>query len=406
MMRVLLPILLIGCVGAGRKAPERAAHPSAGDPSDHAEPGQTACEAATRSWPSLPDLDRTIEAKMAAGNLPGLAACIVKDGDIAWCGAYGTTSVSDGTPVTTDTPFLQASVSKLLTATAVGMLAHDGALALDDRVDQHLAYAIDHPGDPSQPIRTRAVLAHAGGIADNDPVMDTYVATDTDPTLSLAEVAERYFSTEGVDYSARDNFLGGGPERRNAYSNMGYALLGHQVEAATGRGFADYTRTAIFEPLGMTHTGWHLADFDRADLAEPTAWRGGDYAPRGHTTYADYPNGGLRSSAHDMACFLAMATRGGTLYGVEVLPSDVLVEMMAPAYPDLDPDQGLGWYYEDLGERDLWVGHSGGETGVATDLFLRQDGSLGLVLMANGDWGRELPILDIEDALIAATSGL
>ena len=401
----VFPVALFGCATGG-KAVTRSANPSAGEGSVDFAPGQSACDAATVSWPSLPALDDTITTQMAAGNLPGLAACIVQDGTIAWCGAYGTTSVDGGAPVTTDTPFLWASVSKLVTATAVGMLAESGALALEEGVDQHLAYSIQHPDAPSEVLSTKSVLAHVGGIADNDPVMDTYVARGVDPLWELSEVAERYFSVDGADYSARGNFVAAGPRRRNVYSNMGYALLGHQVEAATGTLFSEWTATHIFDALGMENTGWHLAEFDRDTLAEPTVWRSGGYRGQGHVTYADYPNGGLRSSVHDMGCFLAAATRGGSMYGVELLPKHRLVEMMRPAYPSLDRNQALGWYYEDLGERDPWVGHSGGEAGVAADLFLRQDGSLGIVLVANGDWGNERAILSIEDALIAAAEGL
>jgi CubicO group peptidase (beta-lactamase class C family) len=354
----------------------------------------------------LPSLDDTIHQKMVQGHLPGLAACIIKDGHIAWCGAYGSRTAAEGTPVTTDTPFLWASVSKLVTATAVGMLAASGQLSLDAGVDQQLVYSIVHPRAPGETLSTKAVLAHVGGIADNDPVMDGYVRRNSDPSLSLADVAQRYFSVDGADYAPRKNFLGHGPQRRSAYSNMGYALLGHQVEAATGADFSAWTDRAIFAPLGMHQTGWHLADFDRTTLAEPMSWRDGQYVPQGHVTYADYPNGGLRSSVRDMGCFLAMASRGGSLYGVEVLEKDDLVDMMRPAFPNLDRDQALGWYYEDMGEDELWIGHSGGESGVASDLFMRQDGSLGIVLVANGDWGNERAILDIEDALVKSARTL
>jgi CubicO group peptidase (beta-lactamase class C family) len=401
----MLSDLLVGCSVAS-KPRSRSASPSAGDSTDVAVPGQSACETASEDWPMLPSLNDTIRQKMAQGHLPGLAACIIKDGNIAWCGAYGSRTPDEGAPVTTDTPFLWASVSKLVTATAVGMLAESGQLSLDSGVDQHLAYSIVHPSAPRETLSTEAVLAHAGGIADNDSVMDTYVRRNRDPSLSLAEVAERYFSVDGADYSSRMNFLGNGPERRSAYSNMGYALLGHQVEAATGTDFSEWTDSAIFTPLGMNQTGWHLADFDVATLAEPMAWRNGQYVPQGHVTFADYPNGGLRSSVHDMGCFLAMASRGGSLYGVEVLEKDSLVDMMRPAFPSLDRDQALGWYYQDMGDDELWIGHSGGESGVAADLFMRQDGSLGIVLVANGDWGNERAIVDIEDALVASAKAL
>lgn len=392
-----------GCATASSgKSEVRAAQPAVSADDNAAVPGQSACASSTVPWPALPELDARIAERMEAGHLPGLSACIVKDGMVAWCGAYGVRSIDGGAPVRTDTPFVWASVSKLVTATAVMQLDLADALSLDDDIDAIIDTSVVHPRAPAAPIRPRAVLAHVGGIDDQYEAMEAYIAYDEAPPYSLAEVTERYFDPAGADYSASLNFVGGGPERRSRYSNMGYALLGRVVEVASGQDFADYTTEAIFQPLGMRNTGWRLEGFAVEDLAEPTAWRRGALVPQGHVTFSDYPNGGLRSSAHDMACFLGAAARGGALFGAELLPTEALHAMMAPAFPALDPDQGLGWTYDDLGERDLWIGHSGAEEGVASDLFMRQDGSLGFVLVANGDWDNEGALIDIEDAIIAA----
>jgi CubicO group peptidase (beta-lactamase class C family) len=187
---------------------------------------------------------------------------------------------------------------------------------------------------------------------------------------------------------------------------MGYALAGAVVESVSDRDFAEATAASIFEPLGMNNTSWRLADFDHNTLAEPTRYRNGRWEGQGHYTFADYPNGGLRSSAQDMACLMATFARGGELFGTRILETETLYEMMRTAYPRLDADQGLGWYYEDVGERKLWIGHSGAESGVATDTFMRQDGSLGFVVLANGDWGGTGTIYAIEDALLAHAGDL
>ncbi len=303
--------------------------PLAGDPDDRAAPGETACEAATAAWPGNPT--STTASTPTEGHLPGLSACIVKGGDVVWCGAYGHKAGGSAHAVTTDTPFVWASVSKLVTATSVMMLAAEGAVDLDQAIDAQLSFTARHPDGAA--IRPRALMAHVGGVADNYAAMDGYYDVNEDPTLSLAQVNRRYFEPGGADYSARRNFVAAGPEARNVYSNMGYSLLGSLVEDATGEDFADWTQQHIFGPLGMAHSGWRVSDFDLDALAEPTLWEGGAWAPQGHTTFADYPNGGLRSSAHDMACFLATAARGGSLYGTRLLEPADLYEMMAPAYP-------------------------------------------------------------------------
>lgn len=412
--RVLsLPVALVavafaGCTPADEPKPRdgATADPSAGGGEDSLPAGETACSAATADWPALPDLDALITRKMEAGHLPGLSACIMKDGVVAWCGAYGVRSIETGAPVTTETPFIWASVSKLVTATAALQLAEAGQLDLDADLDALMPHRVVHPRGPGTAIRPRALLAHVGGVDDNWDVLDGYVNRSGPPRLSLAEVNARYFDPAGADYDAEYNFVGAAPERRAVYSNMGYALLGGVVEVATGADFADVTRDAIFAPLGMTHTGWRLDDFTLDELAEPTAWRRGELVPRGHVTFADYPNGGLRSSAHDMTCFLAAAARGGSLFGVELLPRDALIAAMEPAFPALDDTQGLGWYTQPMVGRGPWIGHSGAEVGVASDLFMRQDGSLGIALVTNGDWGDEREIVAIEEAMVEAAAAL
>ena len=386
---------------AAPRAPRRfEARPAAGDPDARPAAGQTPCEAATRPWPAVPaSVERRIEAQMRDGRLPGLAACLVVDGDIAWCGGFGTTEGGGGEPVTPDTPFLLASVSKLVTATAVGRLAADGALDLDDDIDAIVPFRVEHPRSDA-PITLRRALAHAGGVDDNGRVMDRYYADDRDPRRALLDVTEAYFDPSGADHHPKANFTPAGPGRVSRYSNMGYALLGAAVEAHTGVDFADWTERELLHPLGLTHTAWRLADHDFSTLAEPTSHRNGEWKGHGHYTFADYPNGGLRSSARDTACLLAAFARGGSLYGQTVLPAEDLYGMMASAYPGLDPYQGLGWGYSYMGGGPPWVGHSGGEAGVATDAYLQQDGALGIVVLTNGDWRTGREIEEIERVLI------
>ena len=361
-------------------------------------PGACAPEA---GWPQTPELDATLDDLRAEARLPGLAVCALIDRDVAWCGGYGTLRGDGGGRVTPDTPFLMASVSKLVTATAVLQLAERGALDLDADLHATMPFSVAHPAAPRSPITARAALAHVAGIADNDRVMDNWYWTDEDPDLPLHDIVEGYFDPSGDFYDADRNFLGDGPEDVSEYSNMGYALLGQVVTEAAGADFAQVSQDRILAPLEMAHTSWRLADFDPDTLAVPTSWSGGRWRDHGHTTYGDYPNGGLRSSACDMGRFLSAMAHGGSLDGVRVIDPATLDAAMQPAWPALDDRQGLGWYREDLGESSLWVGHSGGEAGVATDLFMHPSGDLGIVLLANGDWDREQAIFDIEDAVLA-----
>lgn len=341
-----------------------------------------------------PWLREAIAEAMRAERLPGIAACLVEAGAVTWCDGFGWANREKRVPATAETPFLLASVSKTVTAAALMQLVEAGRVSLDADVSELLPFPVRHPTSAT-PITLRRLMTHSAGVADADETMDGLYAVDRDPSVALGTLMRRYFTPEGRWYSAGDNFLRGGPGRRSEYSNMGIALAGYVAEVVSGSDFAALCRRRIFAPLGMTRTSWRLADFpDRDRLAMPYRDEGGRYEAAGHYTFADYPDGGLRASARDMARFLAAHARGGRL-----LKAETLAAMFRPAVPSLDPEQGLVWAVERI-DGDRWVGHTGGEDGVATLIALRPRDGLGLVVLANGE-GR-----DDDDPLAAIAAAL
>ena len=262
-------------------------------------------------------VDDAIARGMDEARVPGLAACIVRDGAVAWCKGYGLADVAAGRAVTPDTPFLLASISKVFTATALMQRWERGGFDLDEDVSKVAAFPIRYPG-PSTPITYRRLLAHAASVADG-PAMQGFYAYGKDPDLSLEQVVRGYFVPGGAYYDAGENFLHANPGTVHRYSNMGFALLGYLVEAQEGQDFAASTAETIFAPLGMKDTSWRLADFPPDTLAVPHRWNGRAFESYGQYSFADYPNGALRSSARSVATFLASQARGGELGGHRIL---------------------------------------------------------------------------------------
>lgn len=353
--------------------------------------------------PALEDLDASNEAEVMtfiqahriAAELPGLSACIVKDGAVAWCGASGFAHIKENRRATPDTPFLLASVSKLVTATSAMQAVEAGLVELDQPIAEALSFEAAHPG--GAPLTLRQLLSHTASVEDAD-VMDDFYYDDRDPTMSLRAVTEGYFDPEGRFYSARDNFLSAPPGTTYNYSNMGYALIGHLVEEVQATPFDEQTRRDIFDPLGMNHTAWNRGALDLSQVAMPYDTSGPRLRALGHYTFADYPNGGLRSSARDMARFLAAMTSGGSLEGERVLSEATLESMLRVVDSELDPEQGLGWLRMEYDDGVYW-GHSGGEAGVYTNLLFRERDGLGFVLLCNGE-GSQDHLDDIEAALM------
>jgi CubicO group peptidase (beta-lactamase class C family) len=349
--------------------------------------------------PDETHLDAVVHAKLKEAHVPGLAACVVRGGAVAWCKGYGMADVAAQRPVTPDTPFLLASVSKVFTATALMQRWELGGFNLDDDVSKVATFPVHYPGRPSGGITYRRLLGHVAGIADSD-VMASFYAWGKDPSIPLEHVIEGYFVPGGDYYDAKKNFLPEPPGTAHVYSNMGFALLGYLEQARSGEDFAASTEKAIFQPLGMKDTSWRLGDFPPDSLAVPYGWSGWGFKSYGQYTFADYPNGALRSSARSVATFLASQARGGELGGHRILQSSTLQLMLDVAYPALDAHQGLGWYHREIGGAD-WVGHKGTESGVYTEMFMRPSDGLGFVLLTNGDVYNASPIHAVEAALIA-----
>lgn len=340
-------------------------------------------------------IDNFILDEMNTENTPGMATLIVKDGEIVWMNSYGFADVGGSIPVSDSTVFMLASISKLFTGTALMHLYESGQIDIDEDLNNYLLFDIDVPGFETDSITFRQLMTHTASIADG-PAMDGYYSNG-DPTISLSDVIERYFSISGVDYNASDNFSNDAPGTAYEYSNMGTALAGYMVEAVTGTDFSEYCNTYIFDELCMDNTSWFLADFDTNDVARPYQWSGGQFVPYAHYGFADYPDGQLRSNVYDLANFMIAVLQNGAFNGEELLTSSSLNEMLTPQVPTIEPTQGLNWYQELIfltggGTVNVW-GHNGGESGVSTDLYINPDNNIGVAVLSNGE-GDNLYVVD------------
>ena len=355
-------------------------------------------------------LDNYILGEMSTEKIPGMSTLIVKEGEIVWIESYGFADIENNIPVTDTTVFLMASVSKVFTGTSLMQLHENGQIDLDEDINNYLPFSVDIPNHFSDSITFRMLMTHTSSIKDNGTVMDTYYSIG-DPTITLADCMERYFSTSGSDYSATANFHTNPPGTSFDYSNMGTALAGYLVEVILGIPFSDYCNNNIFDEICMTNTSWYLADFDTSYVARPYKWQGGQYVPYNHYGFADYPNGQLRSNITDMANFAISYLQNGTFNSQQILNSTSVNEMLTLQIPNIENTQGLNWYMEEIylsggGVIDLW-GHNGGEDGVSTDMYINPDNDIGIIVLSNGE-GDNLYVVDelYDYALFLNTSGV
>ncbi|MGD0787320.1 MAG: serine hydrolase [Terracidiphilus sp.] len=169
---------------------------------------------------------------------PGAAVLVAKDGRILFEKAYGLADVEHAIPVSVETKFNIASITKPFTAAAILKLQEEGRLSLDDPLSKYIP---DYPR--GNEIRIRHLLTHTSGIPEKLGGPAT-LATAFFPASQQYLIT--LFEYQPLDFD---------PGSQYAYSNSGYYLLGYIIEKVTGQGYLDFLRNTFFKPLGMEHTG-------------------------------------------------------------------------------------------------------------------------------------------------------
>jgi CubicO group peptidase (beta-lactamase class C family) len=175
------------------------------------------------------------------------------------------------------------------------------------------------------------------------------------------------------------------------YSNVGAALAAHAVAEARSEPFDVLTERTVFEPLGMQHSHWFLADFDDID----TVARPHQIGPEGlsvgeHYGFPTWPDGQLRAPARDLAQLLRVPLGQGTVDGHRLLSPEASQALHTVAIDGLDDwyirpyisEQYLLWFGMDLDGRWL-VGHDGDDDGVTSEMFYEPATGRGVVVLAN-----------------------
>ena len=336
-------------------------------------------------------------------DVPGLAAAIVKNGRIVCTAAAGMANIEQRMPVTPDTLFMIASVSKTVAATALMQLYEQEEFRLDDDINEHLPFRIAIPAAPTAPITFRQLLTHTASIKDNTKYINcpgscpygsslgAFVTRGADSPISLADLTEGYLTPGGAYYDRTANFKPNRPGTASEYSNMGIVVAAYLVELISDTPFDQYCKDHIFAPLGMDKTSWRLAGIDRSVLAMPYDKASSGYVPYGHYGEPDYPDGMMRTSVKELASFLIAYMQDGRSNGRQILKATTVRDMLKRQTP-LDPAQGLTWVSQSVDGRTVW-GHDGADNGAGANMWFDPTKDEGVILMTNGIWNDDSALL-------------
>jgi CubicO group peptidase (beta-lactamase class C family) len=323
-------------------------------------------------------LEPALEKVCREERVPGLAVAVVEDGKLAYSRGFGLIKWGDATrPVTPETLFHMASVTKPFVATAVMQLMEQGKLQLDAPVTRYLPYfRLDDPRNES--ITVRHILTHTSGMPDVD---DYHWDNPEYDDGSL----ERYVRSLG------NQKLRWNPGTKFAYSNMAYEALGDLVSKVSGQSFEEFVQSSILEPLGMNSSTLLLKKADPSRLAEGhTRAKDGSVEHIKHYPYnrAHTPSSNLHSCASDIARWMIANLNGGELDGRRILKHSSHASMWKPEAETgkAGSQVGLSWFLDESKGNRL-VSHAGGDDGFLTYLCMCPARSLGFAIMINCDHG-------------------
>ena len=296
---------------------------------------------------------------------PGCAVGVARDGRVILARAYGMADLEHDIRNTPATIFEAGSVSKQFTAAAIMLLVLDGKLSLDDDVRKYVPELPDY----GETIRVRHLLNHTSGLRDWGSVASIAGWGRGDRTHTHAHV---------LDILSRQSALNFSPGTQYSYSNSGYNLLAIIVDRVSGTPFAEFSRTRIFEPLGLRNTQW------RDDYTRIVKGRSAAYSARGDRFAIDRPiedvhgNGGLLTTVGDLLLWneaLANGRLGGERFTQLMVDQGVLNNGSRISYA-----AGL-MVGEYNGVRE--VSHTGSTSGYRAFLARYPDQQLGVALLCN-----------------------
>ena len=304
-----------------------------------------------------------VRSVMEEESIPGLSVAVAKGSQVLWSEGFGYSDLTHQVNVTPLTGFRIGSVSKPITAAALGVLVERSALDLDAPVQDYV------PSFPEKrwPVTTRQLAGHLGGIR-HYKGDEFFSAVNYPDVLSGLAIFEKdpLIHEPGTEY---------------LYSSFAWNLISAVVEGASGESFLDFMQREVFDALEMDHT---VADRNRPIVANRTRFYVLDdegevvNAPYVDNSYK-WAGGGFLSTPEDLLRFANGHMAPGYLQAetLELLfASQTLPDGTETAY-------GIGWrsFSNDHGERI--VSHGGGSVGGRTMLTLNRDNGLIVAAVAN-----------------------
>ncbi len=320
---------------------------------------------------------------------PGLVYGIVADGRLVHVRGFGVQDPVSKRPVTPDSLFRIASMTKAFTALSILSLRDASKLSLDDLAEKHVPEMRNwkYPTADSPRIRIRDLLTHTAGFVTDDPWGDRQTPLpEADFTRMLAA---------GVPFSRT-------PGLAHEYSNFGYALLGRIIQNVSGMPYRSYVERTILGPLGMTSSGYEVSEWPIERRAIGYRWKDERWREEPTMRHGAFgAMGGLQVSANDYAKWIAFLlsawpprddpetgpVRRSSVRELTQGSNFVRTERRAGSTGEGACPQarayGLGFRIAEDCDLGLTMSHGGGYPGYGSHVLLLPDRGIGIFAFTN-----------------------
>jgi CubicO group peptidase (beta-lactamase class C family) len=349
--------------------------------------------------------DRKIMALMEKHRVAGLAVAIIRKGKPVFYGAYGWADIKRRKEVRTQTLFRVASLSKVVTGTALMQMYEQRKVDLDTDIGRYLGFQVWNAFFPNVPLTLKQIMTHTASLQDEYVDYALASRTDNPPLLSEALCPGGAFYSDKLwgPYNPGEGVF--------EYANIGSIIVAAVIEKISGNRFDDYCREHIFKPLQMNHTDFNLSHIAKIDdisvlyeyEEKSDTFQVGTDDFGGERTetpdYANYkpgsngamfgPQGGLRTNVEDLSRFMLMHINDGSYSGKTILQPDTprlmrTVHIQNKKENSFFKKSGLNMNITgELIQGIELAGHSGDAYGLLSGLYFDPNKGDGLIFLLN-----------------------
>ncbi len=321
------------------------------------------------------DTTWTIEEGMSVYGVPGVSIAVINNGEIEWSKSYGVMNKEDKSPVTEQTLFQAASISKPVTAYAALTLVEQNKVDLNEDINTYLKSweLSNNEFTEEKKVTLKNLLNHSAGTT-------VHGFLGYSPGLPVPTLLEVLNGTSPANSGTI--FVDKVPEESFRYSGGGYNIVQQMMIDVEGNTFPEIMNALVLDPLEMNNSTYaQPLEGAQLQLAATGYLPDGSMTKGKRHTYPEMAPAGLWTTAEDLAKFaisIQQALKGGQVKG---LSQEMTTKMLTPFVEDFI---GLGIFIEKKKD-EIYFEHGGWNEGFSSQLIAHKDKGYGVVVLTNSN---------------------